>query len=197
MLSNINLRIFWLILIGISPLRSQAQEFLIPETIGAQYGGSIGYGSVNLGYLFFKEDKGSLDFSYGHIPESKGGIQNIGAIKFSYRPVNIKLKDWGVISPLNPGTFVSYDFGEDITRDDNQYPKGYYWWSPAIRLHLSVNTELKLNTKKLFKNLGVKNLSIYYELNTNDLYAVSWFINREQLSFYDILKSGYGVKMYF
>lgn len=176
-----------------------AQKFLIPQTATIQRAGSIGYNSFGAGYTLFPNKKGSLDFSWGYVPKSKGGRQDIFTGKFAYRPLSIKVKDLAVFHPLNPGLFVSHHPGGKFhtTFNKNQYPDGYYWWSSAVRIHMSLSTEIKFNTPESLSASGIEHVSLYTELNTNELYAVSWFKNREQLPFKDILKLGFGIKAYF
>ena len=181
------------------PEQVKAQKFLIPQTAMVQRAGSIGYTSFGAGYNLFRKKTGSLDFIWGYVPKSKGGRQDIFAAKFAYRPLNIKIKDLVVISPLNPGVFVSHHPGGKFhtTFDKNQYPDEYYWWSSAVRVHLSLSTEIKINTPESLTRTGIDQVGFYTELNTNDLYAVSWFKNRDHLPFRDIIKLGFGLKAYF
>jgi hypothetical protein len=185
-------------LIFASTVTAQVLKALIPDGAVAQYAGSIGYGSAGISYTLFKNDRGSLDFTYGYVPESKGGKLHIFAGKFSYKALQIKVKDWGAVYPLNPGTFVSYHPGEQFEKwSKKQYPKGYYWWSKSVRYHLSLSTEAKISGKKILPKSGIKAIGLYSELNTNDLYMVSWFTNRDSMSFLDIVRVGYGVRVYF
>lgn len=181
------------------PGQLKAQKFLIPETAMVQRAGSIGYNSFGAGYNLFRKNTGSLDLTWGYVPKSKGGRQDIFAAKFAYRPFNIKIKDLVVINPFNPGVFVSHHPGGKFhtTFNKNQYPEGYYWWSSAVRIHVSLSTEIKINMPQSMSSTGIEQISLYTELNTNELYAVSWFKNRNYLPFQDILKLGIGVKAYF
>ena len=180
-------------------LKAKSQQFLIPETAIIQHAGSIGYFSIGGGYELFQKKKGSLDLAWGYVPKSKGGSQHIIAAKFAYRPISIKIKDITTINLFNPGVFFSYHPGDKyyITLNKEQYPKGYYWWSSAIRMHISLSTEFKFKTSRNTSNSRIKHLSIYSEINTNDLYFVSYFPNQEYLNISDIIKLGLGIKAYF
>lgn len=166
-----------------------------PDEVNIQYAGSIGFLSAGAGYHFFKE-KTTLSFHVGYVPENLGGEMTIVAVKFEYKPFAIKIKDKIIIHPINPTFFPSYTLGQnfDFKFEKPQYRRGYYFWSSALRLHLAFGTEVKLLTNKTSK---IKALSLYAEANTNDLYMISWFKNRELAAFRDIFKMGYGVKMYF
>ena len=181
------------------PFNVSAQKFLIPHTAMVQRAGSIGFNSFGVGYNLFGNKMGSLDLTYGYVPKSKGGKLDIFAVKFAYRPLNIKLKEFGTLHLINPGVFVSHHPGSKFhtTLDRDQYPAGYYWWSSAVRFHLTASTELRINTPKSLSSTGIEQLALYCEFNTNELYAVSWFINREHFPLRDIFKLGFGIKAYF
>ncbi|WP_051291134.1 hypothetical protein [Pedobacter glucosidilyticus] len=177
----------------------KTKHWLIPKSVITQYAGSIGYLSAGVGYNLNKSGNSTLDIHYGHVPASKGGSLHIVTAKFAYRPFHIKINQHITLSPLNPGFFLSYHAGSnfDSTWDDNNYPKGYYWWSTAFRPHVSLSTELSLKSEKTLKSIGIKKLSFYSEFNTNELYFVSLFQNSKYLGLHDIFKLGFGSRIYF
>ncbi|WP_442795473.1 hypothetical protein [Pelobium manganitolerans] len=174
-------------------------HWYVPRSAVLQHAGSIGYFSVGASYKLNKSGNSTLDFTYGYVPVKFGGDLNIITTKFTYRPYHFKIKDWGTLYPTNPGIFFSYHAGGDYdsTWDDDNYPKGYYWWSTAIRPHISLSTELKLNARKLLPNLHIKSLSLYSEFNTNELYAISYFQNPRDLNLTGIFKLGLGTRVEF
>ncbi len=170
-------------------------ERIRPDQVNLQYAGSIGYFSGGIGYNFFKE-KTVLSFHYGYVPKNKGGWMSIFSAKFEYKPFTIKIKDKLIIHPINPVLFPSYTSGDnfDYQFKTSQYRKGYYFWSSALRLHLGAGTEVKVLNNK---DAAFESVSIYAEVNTNDLYAISWFENRTTTPFYEMFKLGYGVRLNF
>jgi hypothetical protein len=174
-------------------------KWYVPKSATVQYAGSIGYFSAGIGYHLNKSGKSTLDFMYGYVPVAKGGDLSIITGKFAWRPFKINLTDWAVLHPINPGAFLSYHAGSnfDSKWDDNEYPKGYYWWSTAFRPHISFSTEVKVNTKKLFPALKLKSITLYSEANTNELYAISYFQNKRDLNLDKIFKLGLGAKVHF
>jgi len=174
-------------------------KWYIPKSATLQFAGSIGYFSAGIGYNLNKSGSSSLDLMYGYVPVPKGGDLSIITGKFAWRPFKIKINEWAVIHPINPGVFLSYHGGSnfDSKWDDDEYPKGYYWWSTAFRPHISFSTEVKLNTEKLIPNLKIKTLSLYSEFNTNELYAISYIQNSHDLNLTDIFKLGLGARVYF
>ncbi|HXH99143.1 MAG TPA: hypothetical protein VNI52_02660 [Sphingobacteriaceae bacterium] len=180
-------------------LSAQEKPKLIPDAALLQHAGSIGYLSAGVGYDLFKNKKGNLDLLYGHVPESKGGTLNVVTAKFGYRPFSIKIKDFAVVYPANPGIFFSYTMGDNLSFafSQKQYPKSYYGWSESFRSHLSVANEIEFNGKKIFDHKKVKAIVLYSEFNASDLYIVSWAINNKAISFFEIFKLGFGAKVKF
>jgi hypothetical protein len=186
-----------LVMMNVAPLRAQVINRLIPKEIVLQHAGSIGYFSAGAGYHLFKKQNGTLDFMYGFVPEAKGGPLHIITTKFAYHPFEIKLKKAVKFYPVNPGLFISYSIHKDLNVwwDKDQYPKGYYWWSPAIRPHVSLSNELRVDTKKLLKHSGIKAIRIYSEFNSNELYLISHFESIGGLKLKDVVKLGLGIRV--
>jgi hypothetical protein len=180
-------------------LRANAQQFLVPDELILQHAGSIGYVSVGAGYKLFKNERGNLDILYGYVPASKGGELHIITTKFAYKPFVIQVNKLGRIYPFNPGLFVTYTAHSDLQfkfSKDN-WPKGYYYWSEAIRPHLSFTNEVELTEPKFIKAAGLKSLSLYSEFNSNEWYRVNYFQNVPEVSIKDVFKLGIGIRMRF
>lgn len=177
--------------------QAQVPEFLVPKDIVIQHAGSIGFMSVGIGYPVFKNKRGSLDFNYGYVPESRGGTLHILSGKFAYRPWKLKITDGIELYPANPGVFVTYHFGKqfDFHWDKDTYEDGYYWWSTALRPHISISTEVELDALKIFKTSKIKGVSLYSEFNTNELYLASYFKNVRAVPLTDIFKLGIGLRV--
>ncbi|WP_400261519.1 hypothetical protein ACFX5U_16785 [Sphingobacterium sp. SG20118] len=178
---------------------AQRMNFLIPDAIIVQYAGSIGYGSLGFGYEIFKNKRGYIDLNYGYVPASKGGELHTLTAKFAYKPIEIKMKEWGKLYPFNPGVFLSYSFHEDLPFKfhSSQYPSGYYYWSPALRPHLSFSNEIELNMERIWSGTGIKKVGIYSEFNTNDYYIINYFQNIKALSLADVFQLGVGIRFKF
>lgn len=188
-----------LFFLGTTKSSAQKLKFLIPDAAIAQFAGSIGYFSVGAGYEIFKNKRGYLDFNYGYVPASKGGELHAVTVKLAYKPFKIGLGDWGVFYPFNPGFFLSYTFNEDLDFkfDSNDYPPGYYYWSPALRSHLAISNEIEFSIPKIWDGLDIKKIGIYTEFNTNDFYIVNYFQNLSSLSLSDIFQLGVGIRLKF
>ena len=188
-------------LLSAVPTISHAQKmrFLIPDGAVIQHAGSIGYFSAGVDYDLFRNKRGSLDLLYGYVPESKGGAFSILSAKFAYRPFEIKVAPGLLFHPVNPGLFFNYtiDKNFDLLRDRDQYIKGYYYLSEALRAHVSLSSEVSVDPAVLGQKGPLRAVAIYYELNTNDMYLVNYFQNTKGLSLSDVFKAGLGIKVSF
>lgn len=190
---------FLLITASFISARAQSFKFLVPDEAIVQYAGSIGYVSAGAGYEIFGNKRGNLSFHYGYVPESKGGELHITTVKLSYKPWLVRLKEWGKLYPFNPGFFASYTFHKDLSLffPSGQYPGDYYYWSEAIRPHLSVSTELEVKPPGPLKNTGISALGFYVEANTNDFYLINYLQNVPALQLVDIFQLGIGLRAKF
>jgi len=166
---------------------------LYPDFITIQYAGSIGFKSMGVGYEI--KDRSRISAHYGFVPASRGGVLHIVTGKYLFTPVKIERSSRLFFQPLNVGAMITYHFGENFyTRwPRDQYPKGYYWWPSALRLHLLLESEITYELKDSF----LKSVSGFVEFNTNDLYVVSYVQNVRSINFFDIVKSGVGVRLRF
>lgn len=190
-----------IVLLGVllkSTAMAQERPDLVPDAVILQHAGSIGYFSIGGSYEAFKNKRGNVDVLYGFVPESKGGPLHIITAKFAYRPFVLNLGETITIHPVNPGMFFSYTFDKKLSFmfDKDQYGKGYYGWSEALRAHLSLSQEIHLN-KRPFEGRTLKGVILYSEFNVSDLYLASWIQNPQALSPDDVSKLGVGVKVKF
>lgn len=188
--------VFALLLLCVTTTGASAQgrSLLIPDFAVVQYADSLGYASVGVGYGLTKKIRGSLH--YGFVPESKGGSLYILSTKFLFSPWTTKLNETFQLQPFDIGIMATYHFGDNFhDRWPSRYPDGYYWWTSSTRFHLvaeSSATYLIPASRSFFKSV-----SGYIEFNTNDLYVVSFVQNTRSISFFDIVKSGVGMRVRF
>ncbi len=171
---------------------AQRADGLLPDYYSLQFAGSIGTGSVGVGYNVFKE-KTRLSLHYGFVPVAAGGELNIIALKWLYKPWKIQTTPRLSWNLLDVGAMVSYHFGEAFhTRwPSHRYPRGYYWWRPSLRYHLLIENSV---TWKL-KRGAFEDISGYVEANSNELYLVSYALNTEGLSPAQVFKLGVGIRV--
>lgn len=182
-----------LYLICVMPGSAQ-ERGLRPDFVTTQYAGSIGFVSVGAGYNIFK-DKARASLQYGYVPHSKGGVLNILSAKMLFRTGTISLSRRTTFEPFAGGVMASYHFGKEFRSrwPGQRYPDGYYWWRTSLKVHLNAQTSLtyKLNSERL------ESVSVFVDLNVNELYLVSYVPNMRSLSIADIVKIGYGMRLNF
>jgi hypothetical protein len=171
---------------------AQRAEALLPDYYAFQFAGSIGTGSVGVGYNLFKE-KTRLSLHYGFVPVAAGGELNIVALKWLYRPWHIASTPRLSWNLFDVGAMMSYHFGEAFhTRwPSHRYPRGYYWWRPSLRYHLVIENSVTWQLERGMFDA----VSGYVEANSNELYLVSYALNTEALSPFQIFKLGLGVRL--
>ena len=185
-------RILVLLLIGAAaPLcHAQPKKGIYPDHITTQYAGSTGWLAVGAGYDLFRQHA-RIGLQYGVVPEEKGGKLHIVSTSFFYKPCVLKVSDRISLNPLDPGLKISYHFGEQFYVNwPSRFPKGYYWWSSALRLHLATESSITYQ----LKSTRIKYVTTYLQLNSNDLYLVSYILNARSLSLPDIVKAGIGIR---
>ena len=160
-----------------------------------QFAGGIGFISPGVGLAYAKR-KIETDLFAGFIPKGIGGEQiEMLTLKNTYFPYKIILERQDIILyPITIGGFINYSFGSQYeTFWPDYYPNGYYWWDSALRLGFFLGGKI---SKPLSDN-PLKEISVYYELGSNDLYFVSYVQNLKYFEPYEILNLAIGVKFVF
>jgi len=166
----------------------------IPDYVKLQFAGGIGFLSVGAGYTFFK-DKLDVSLFYGYIPKyfTVDDLHSI-SLQFTGKLLKYKLSDNIEVLPLNFGVFTHHTFGSEFwVRLGDKYPKGYYWWYPAINVGLFIGAEIKT---KLFANkTPASGTAFYIRIGTRGLYLASK-ANNSTIPVKDIVELGFGIAVY-
>ena len=122
---------------------------------------------------------------------------SIFTAKATYTPWAIPLGQHGWdVRPLALGGFVNYTVSRGLNASqDNKYPTDYYWWSANMRVGGFLGGRVAYALPSHRPTKCRRQVSLYYELGTNDLYLTSWMDNANGLSLRDIATLGLGVKM--
>lgn len=181
-----------LILTGTSAI---AQKNLVPDFGVVQYAGSIGYFSAGIGYNVFKS-KARFSTHYGLVPVNQGGKLNIISAKLFFKPVTMTIWNRVRMNPFDVGIMASYNYGDNFESKwpEGVHPKGYYWWHPALRGHLAMESSVTYEFKKGHQFTSITG---YVEFNTNELYFVSFIKNTRTVSLWDVVKIGTGARINF
>jgi hypothetical protein len=176
--------------------QNKDRKFLPGTYSSLQFAGSTGFITAGV-FKGTKDEKLQLGILYGHTPQRFGGPLHSFSFKLIYDPFRFEVSKNVFVDPLQTGFFISQNFGPKlrVTWGDN-YPKGYYWWSPGLRTHFFLSSSIGIYTRE---SEWLDNISCYFEVNTNDLYIASYMNkkNYRSLSFYDIVFFGAGIKLKF
>ncbi|WBO84068.1 hypothetical protein [Hymenobacter yonginensis] len=169
-----------------------------PRHLILQTAGGMGMVAGGVGYSFLR-DRTEADVLVGYVPKKHAGSTlSIATLKLLYTPYTVPLGEKLELRPLTFGPYVSYTHGIVNDGEEDQYTKGYYWFSRNTRVGVVLGGRLTYKRPTLPSGRSHR-VSAYYELGTNDLYVVSYFSNGNfrSLSPMDILTLGLGLKAEF
>lgn len=179
---------------NIEKTHSFKYNILLPDYVKLQFAGGIGVVSPGIGYTFFNH-KLDISLFYGYIPEyfTADDLHSV-SLQFTLKFLNFKVSDNIEILPLNFGMFTHHTFGNEfwVKLPDN-YPEGYYWWSPGINTGMFIGGEIK--TKLLANKTPASGLAFYVRVGSRGLYVASKFGN-STIPMKDIIELGFGVAFY-
>ncbi|MBT2556487.1 hypothetical protein J7E24_01675 [Hymenobacter sp. ISL-91] len=166
-----------------------------PRHLLLQTGGGVGMLSLG-GGLSFARRRLDLDALVGYVPARHAGTAlTIATVKVKFAPWQLPLGGSGLaLTPLAVGAYGSYTFGLRNAGKEGQYPDDYYWWSRTVRVGPVLGSSLSYALPDA-ANGRARRLTAYYELATNDLYGVSYYLNRRALSLTDIATLALGLKL--
>src|SRR5688500_3659276 len=123
--------------------RAQRVNGLIPDFTTVQYSGSIGSLSAGVGYDVLKR-KARLSAHYGIVPRFQGASLNVISAKLFFRPTTLTIWNRVRMNSVDIGLISSFHFGDDLRKQfpEGVYPKGYYWWRPAFRVHPGMESSI-------------------------------------------------------
>lgn len=174
--------------------KAQENKRLYRFLVTTQYAGSIGFLSHGIGVTNNKQ-KLHYELLYGRVPHRFGGPTEKITVKFSYYPFSVPFSAKVTWKVINPGVFVSKNFGDrfPLVPDRDKYPQGYYWWAPGLRFHLAFNTAATFRISKK----ADRKLMLYLETNTNERYITTFFSdkNYKTIPFWELWLLGWGVKV--
>lgn len=165
---------------------------LMPVQSKLQFAGSMGMFSVGPGWYYGKRNQWETDLLIGFIPKIDGYKGHITfTIKQTYTPFRIPIGERFTLEPLTSGVYLNKIFGEYFWSSlPEKYPENYYFWAVNMRFNVFVGQSVAF--KMGDQTLG-KELSFFYELNTNDLYLISAFGNKT-IGLKEVIGLSFGVR---
>lgn len=165
---------------------------LMPKQSKLQFAGSMGMFSIGPGWFYGKKNQWETDWFIGFIPEIdeiQGHVTT--TIKQTYTPFRFQLNDRFWFEPMTTGIYINKIFGQYFwSKLPEKYPKNYYFWAVNTRFNVFLGQSFSFQLGE--KTLG-KELSFFYEFNTNDLYLISAFGNKT-IGIKDIIGLSFGIR---
>lgn len=165
---------------------------LMPKQSKLQFAGSMGMFSVGPGWYYGKYNQWETDWFIGFIPKMNSREAHLTTtLKQTYSPFKIAVDERFLIEPITASIYINKIFGQYFwSKLPEKYPKDYYFWAVNTRFSISVG---QVFSYKLGDKFFGKDLSIFYEFNTNDLYVIS-AIGNKTIKFKDILGLSFGIR---
>jgi len=166
---------------------------LLPKQNKLQFAGSMGMFSGSIGWYYGKKKQWETDLFLGFIPKANRQDGHVTiTLKETYTPWRIQLSEDFSYEPLTTGIYINKIFGEYFwDKLPERYPDGYYFWAVNTRFNVFLGQAIpfKLNKSTLFG----KEISLYYEFSTNDLYLIS-AIGNQSIRPWDIVGLSLGIR---
>ena len=173
---------------------SASYKKFLPDYVKLQFAGGIGFMSMGVGYTFFNH-KLDITYFYGYVPKyfTVDDLHSV-SLQLTAKLLTYNLSENIQILPLNFGWYAHHTFGNEywIKLPDN-YPEGYYWWSPGRNAGIFIGGEIK--TKLFASKTPASGTAFYARAGTRGLYFVSKFGN-SSIPISDIIELGFEVAVY-
>jgi len=176
-------------LIAFLPVKGQINNLdsilykLMPSHVKLQYAGNIGMFSTGFGYRS-PNQKWIGDFMYGFVPSSYANdpIHSL-TLKGKYVPIDRSYSHTLQVDWLQVGLWFNYSFGDDyFLKLPSYYDSGYYYFSTAMNIGLTLGSEVR------YKKWG-----LYYELGTTEKRTINYVKNAGSINFSEIWNIGIGL----
>ncbi len=171
---------------------------LIPTHSKLQFAGNMGLVSLGMGWDYGKRNQWETDFLVGYLPKYDSDRAKVTfTLKQNYIPWSLRISESDFdFEPLTCGMYLNTIFGDEFwVNEPDRYPDGYYGFSSKVRIHIFLGQRFTYNVNPKYR-ITAKQVTLFYEISTCDLYLVSAFTNR-YLKPRDYLSLSFGVKFQF
>lgn len=175
-------------------VRYEGWKRVLPTHIKAQYAGGMGFLSIGGGWDYGARSQGETDLLVGFLPKAYADALHLTiTLKQNYMPWSIRCTERLAVEPLSCGAYLCLITGEHFwIKDPGRYPvKRYYGFPTQLRFHIFLGQRITITTPHCGT---MKNLSLFYELNTNELDLIAKCGNK-QLRIADIVNLSVGIKI--
>lgn len=167
---------------------------LIPNLSTLQHAGDIGMLSLGIGWDYGRRNQFETYLMFGYVPKHRTPDELwTMTVKEIYTPWTLHLGGKFYACPLFVTLMASTTLsGEFWVSEPSRYPKGYYGFSSKVRFHVGVGQKFKVCGVQR-RSHWFKDLAIYYEVSTCDLYVRQRFLNHS-IPLGDIICLGVGLQ---
>jgi len=167
---------------------------LIPTHGKIQYAGGMGLISFGVGWDYGKNNQWETDVFFGYLPKYTTKKSKITfTLKQNFIPWEKRVSKILSIEPLSCGLYVNTILDGDFwVSEPDKYPSNYYSFSTKMRFNVYLGQRITFHIPPE-RRFFTKNITVFYELSSNDLYIVS-AIGNKYLKPSDYLRLSFGVK---
>ncbi len=167
---------------------------IVPNLSILQYAGDIGVISLGVGWDYGKRNQWETYLMFGYVPKDHTPSSYITiTAKEIYTPWTIRVGKRHGFSPFFATLMINTTLGTEFwTTEPDRYPKGYYGFSSKVRFHIGVGQKFKIFGLQN-KSHWFRDLAIYYEVSTCDLYVRQKFLN-SYIPLKDVFVLGVGLQ---
>lgn len=167
---------------------------LIPTHTKIQYAGGMGLISLGVGWDYGKNNQWETDVFFGYLPKYTTSRSKITfTLKQNFIPWKKNINKILSFEPLACELYVNTIFDGDFwVNEPDKYPSNYYSFSTKMRFNVYIGQRFSFNIP-YEKRLFTRQITVFYELSSNDLYIVS-AIGNGYLKPKDYLRLSFGLK---
>ncbi len=172
--------------------RYDGWERLKPKNAMVQYAGGMGMMSFGAGWEYGKRGMWNTDVLVGFLPRScSDDFRFTFTLKQTCVPWSIDLGKGFAVEPFAAGLYVTTISGDEFWRKEpGKYPNHYYNFSSKMRFSVFLGQGVTFHPR----SGGLRSVTAFYEVGTNELYIVSK-VGNSAVRMKDILRFSFGVKM--
>lgn len=170
-------------------------DVLIPTSGVIQVCGNMGIVSMGIGWAYGKRRQWETQLLLGYIPKFDSDDEKWTlTLKQNFIPWKKPMGKGWTFEPLECSLYFNTVFGHDFwTKQPTKYESGYYPFSTRIRPNLAFGERFKYDIPHN-KRKRIKSITFFYELGTNEIYALRFFRNGNA-GFWDVFGLSFGVKV--
>jgi len=165
---------------------------LMPNFFVVNFYGGMGTVSCGFGWQYGKKRNWETSIFAGFIAKYHSNKPKLTfTLKQAYIPWKITINNKLSVEPIFGSIYLNTILGRDFwVKDPDRYPKGYYSIPTKIRAHIGCGQRINISLNRLKH----KELSIYYEITSCDMYIIT-AVQNDYVNIKDIISIAFGFKL--